>query len=89
MSYTVGLHEDAARGLEELDNSVSEKLIKRMARMREEEPGRHLHHGLPYFVEEVGQYRLAYTCRGNAKTVYFAGDHKSYEKWLRKQAQTA
>lgn len=86
MSYEVGLHEDAERELEKLDHSIKEKLIKRMARMREEEPGRHLHHGLPYFVEEVGQYRIAYTCHGNEKTVYFAGSHKDYEKWLKKLA---
>ena len=80
-SYFVSLHEDAAKMLEGLDASVRARLIKRIARMRSEPPGRHMAHGLDFFVEEAGQYRIVYTVEGDSKIVYFAGRHKDYEKW--------
>jgi len=81
MNFEVLLHEDAANTLLKMDASVRERLIKRIARMREEPSGRHLKYGLGFFVIEVGQYRIVYTFEGNHKTIYFLGDHKEYEKW--------
>ena len=82
MNFEVSLHEDAAKQVEQFDSSIKRRLIKRIARMRFEPPGRHLKHGLDFFVEEAGQYRIVYTCEESEKTVYFVGDHKSYEKWF-------
>ena len=82
MSFKVTLHEDAAKQLEKLDKSIREQLIKRFARMRGEPPGRHLKHGLDFFVENAGQYRIVYRIEENEKKVYFVGDHKNYEKWF-------
>ncbi|MEM3556174.1 MAG: hypothetical protein QXF56_05630 [Candidatus Micrarchaeia archaeon] len=81
MSFEVLLHEDASAKLLRMDASVRERLIKRIARMREEPPGRHMKHGLDFFVIDVGQYRIVYTCKGSCKTVYFVGTHKEYERW--------
>ncbi len=81
MNFRVLLHEDAANALFKLDASMRERLIKRIARMREEPSGRHMKHGLDFFVEEAGQYRIVYTCDGETKTIYFIGKHKAYEEW--------
>ena len=85
MTYFVGFHEDAKKQLLELDFSIRQRLIKRIARMREEPYGRHLKHGLPYFVEEADQYRIVYTCdeKKKEKIIYFVGLHKDYEKWCK------
>jgi len=80
MSFEVLLHEDAAARLLGMDASVRERMIKRIARMREEPAGRHLKYGLDSFVIEIGQYRIVYTCEGKRKTIYFVGNHKEYEK---------
>ena len=39
--------------------------------------------GLPYFVIEVGQYRIVYKYyeEKELKIIYFIGTHKEYEKW--------
>lgn len=83
MSYSVGFHEDAKKRLLALDFSVREKMLKRIARMQDEPTGRHLRRGVPFFVIEVGQYRIAYYCDENKKEkeIYFVGDHKEYQKW--------
>jgi mRNA-degrading endonuclease RelE of RelBE toxin-antitoxin system len=46
--------------------------------------GRHLKHGLPYFVEEVGQGRIVYRFVNDTVIVLrcFAS-HKDYEKWYK------
>ena len=81
MTFEVVLHEDASKALLAMDASVRERLTKRIARMRNEPPGRHMQHGFDFFVEEVGQYRLVYACEGERKIIYFVGKHKEYECW--------
>lgn len=81
MSFEVFLHEDASARLLRMDASVRERLIKRIARMREEPVGRHMKHGLSFFVIDIDKYRIVYACTGNCKTIYFVGTHKEYEKW--------
>lgn len=81
MSYEVVLHEDAEERLLKIDKPVRERIIKRIARMRSESPRRHMKHGLDFFVEEAGQYRIVYKFSENKKVIYFVGDHKEYEKW--------
>lgn len=87
MTYAVILHEDAREQLLKLDSSIRERIIKHLARMQDKPPGKHLHHGLAYFVEKVGQYRIAFKVAETVKTVYFIGDHPDYEKWLKEQAR--
>ncbi len=45
---------------------------------------RHAQHGVYYFVDEMGQYRICFTSdEGNKlRTFYFIGDHKEYEKFI-------
>jgi hypothetical protein len=49
--------------------------------MRDEPSRRHMEYGLDFFVIEVGQYIIVYTCEGKQKTIYFVGNPKDYEKW--------
>ena len=81
MSFEVLLHEDAAARLLRMDASIRERIIKRIAHMRDEPEGRHMKYGLNFFVIVVGQYRIVYTREGKRKTIYFVGNHKEYEKW--------
>jgi len=84
MIFEVLLQEDAKESLMEMDASARNRIIKRIARMRGQPPGRHLRHGLDFFVEEVGQYRIVYTFEEDKKIIYFIGSHKEYEKWYRR-----
>jgi hypothetical protein len=45
---------------------------------------RHSRHGVGYFIDEMGQYRVCFVSEENEKirTFYFIGDHKEYEKFI-------
>ena len=85
MNYSVIFHEEAKRRILALDQSVRKRILNRIARMKTEPAGRHLRHGLPYFVAEVGQYRIAYEVDEETKRriIQFVGDHKEYSEWYR------
>jgi len=72
---------------QDLSPDIQARPLKKLDRIREGLPGRHLRHGLPFFVEEVGQYRICYTQDEASRTrkIYFAGDHKQYGRWLREK----
>jgi len=67
-----------------LDTSIKERAKKQLRKLKEGLEGRHLKHGLDYFVLEFGQHRICYRKfeERKVKRVYFVGDHKEYEKWL-------
>jgi mRNA-degrading endonuclease RelE of RelBE toxin-antitoxin system len=85
MSYSVIFHEEARRKIFALDHSVRKLILKKIARMKTEPAGKHLRHGLPYFIAEVGQYRIAYEVdeAEKKKIIQFVGDHKEYAEWYR------
>ncbi len=83
MTFRVEYHPKARERLLALDPSVQARMVKRAKRMAEEDPGRHLRHGYDFFIIEMGKYRIAYTRRNGLKMIYFAGDHKDYERWYR------
>lgn len=68
---------------ERLPNEIKPRIAKKMRQILRGLPGRHLRKGLPYFVEEVGQYRIAYRSFEDrqARRFYFVGNHKDYEAW--------
>lgn len=67
------------------DKSIKLLVWNALGRLETKEKARHLHNGLPYLVEEAGQYRITFKQDNNARVreIYFVGDHKQYEKWLR------
>jgi hypothetical protein len=52
---------------------------------RDDLNARHLKFGKNCFVEEVGQYRIAFKIMAEIKEkrIVFIGDHKEYEKWCK------
>lgn len=70
---------------EKLPKDLQIRIWKKIKRILEGLPTRHLEHGVPYFVEEIGrQYRLCYKTFEETKIIrfYFIGKHKDYEKWI-------
>lgn len=86
MKYSVVIEDDTRRELLRLDRSLTVRLLKKLTQLeREDVSSRHLHHGLPYFVEEVSGFRIVFAKDDELRTkrVLFIGDHKEYEKWFR------
>ncbi|OIO23571.1 hypothetical protein COT30_03570 [Candidatus Micrarchaeota archaeon CG08_land_8_20_14_0_20_49_17] len=85
--YSVGYEPGWDKYFSGLDKSVRQRLFNKIVQLRTGICGRHLKHGLPFFVEEVGGYRIAYTSdeKMKARRVFFAGSHKDYGKWYKSQ----
>ncbi|MFH1443565.1 MAG: hypothetical protein ABIG96_06025, partial [Candidatus Micrarchaeota archaeon] len=69
-----------------LENALRIMIAKKMEQMeREGLVSRHLKFGKPFFVEEIGQYRLCFKIdeKMKVKTIIFIGDHKEYERWAK------
>ncbi len=73
--------------LKKLDKPIQQKIRKKIEKLKIELSARHLKYGLNYFVAEVGQHRICFKANETkrVKRVYFAGTHKDYEKWIKKQ----
>lgn len=67
----------------DFDKAVKLRVLKKLAQLKTKEKSRHLEHGKPYFIEEVGGYRIAFQTNKAAgtKTIYFIGDHDQYKRW--------
>jgi mRNA-degrading endonuclease RelE of RelBE toxin-antitoxin system len=80
----VELLEQAKKDLSEMDNSayvIFKKHLKKIADLLYQ---RHLKHGMPFYVEEVGQGRIIF--RIEEDVIYIIRcfrTHKDYEKWYR------
>jgi len=85
--YAPDYDEGWKRLFEKLDNSVKIRIAKKIKQILNELPGRHLEHGVPYFVEDVGQHRICYYSFEETKTrrFFFVGDHKEYQRWVHEQ----
>ena len=84
MSYEIEFHPDWDRYFSKLDNSMKQRVAKKIVQLQGDATSRHLKQGLPFYVSEIGQYRLCYSIdeEKKIKTLHFVGDHKEYEKWL-------
>ena len=88
MPYQVIVETEAKERFLALDNSVRIKILKKLKQMEIEDlQSRHFKHGIPVFIEEVGQFRIIFKLKGELKEkrVMFIGDHKEYEKWYKSQ----
>ncbi|PIN84823.1 MAG: hypothetical protein COV47_05390 [Candidatus Diapherotrites archaeon CG11_big_fil_rev_8_21_14_0_20_37_9] len=68
-----------------MDKGEKEKILGKIEKIMTLEKARHLKFGSPYYVVESGQHRICYEQKGNTRTIAFAGNHKQYEKWYKKQ----
>ncbi|MDP2718024.1 MAG: hypothetical protein Q8P02_04740 [Candidatus Micrarchaeota archaeon] len=69
------------------DKKIQERILKKIAQMKQPIVGRGLH-GTSYCVEEVGQYRIAFEqdSASRTKSIHFVGNHKQYERWYRSRS---
>jgi len=69
---------------EKLLKDIQIRVWKKIKQILSGLPARHLQHGVNFFVEEVGQYRICYKSFEDRKIrrFYFVGKHKDYEKWI-------
>ena len=67
-----------------MDKSIQQQIWKKIQQLETlQKSSRHLHHGLPFFVIETGQYRICYKETEQNRKIMFAGNHKQYEKWYK------
>ncbi len=80
--FIVGLNEDAQKQFGALDNSVRERIKKRLQKLEINHDVRTLIGRPDVWVSEIGDYRIYYLIDAAAKikTVFFVGDHKEYER---------
>ena len=71
-----------------MDSTQKQRIWKKIQQLKTLERARHLKKGLPYFVVETSQYRIAFKEERKKRTIYFAGNHKQYAKWYKSQKQT-
>jgi hypothetical protein len=78
--------EKARRELDGMTHNLQIIFIKHVEKIGEMHPRRHLKHGYPYYVEEVGgQGRIVYQLEGGEILIgHCFTDHKEYERWYKK-----
>ena len=76
--------QDWPRYFQLLDRNIKERISKKIAKILVYPTKRHLKKS-PFFVDEIGQYRIIYRIFEENKKVrfYFVGTHKEYEKWYK------
>lgn len=74
--------DEARDQLKALDGSVRSHFWKHILKISRLPPRRHLKHGRPYFVDNVGQGRITYGYEDGLLIINgcFA-THKDYDKW--------
>lgn len=80
----IEISENAFKDLDDMDKATYSTFRKHLIKISEMPPRRHMRHGVPYSVEEVGQGRIAYRIDSESETLYIVrcfSDHKEYEKW--------
>lgn len=80
----VEFSETAIKDLEDMDKATYTAFRKYLQKIAMMPPRRHMRHGLPFNIEEVGQGRIAYQVDDENGTLYIIRcfcDHKEYEKW--------
>ena len=85
--YNATFDEDWPKYFDKLDNQLKERIAKKIKKILEHPKKRHLTGNAKYFVDEIGQHRIAYRVfeSSNEARFYFVGKHKEYEKWYKKQ----
>ncbi|MBN1941619.1 MAG: hypothetical protein JW772_05570 [Candidatus Diapherotrites archaeon] len=70
-----------------MDKKTQGQIWKKIQKQKTETKSRHMRFGLEFYVLEIGQYRVALKLKEKEKlkTVWFAGNHKQYERWYKRQ----
>ncbi len=83
--FEISFAEEWDKFFRKIDKQEKERLWKKIIQLKTIEKARHLKHGLPFFVLESGQYRICFEEKEKTRIIMFAGNHKQYEKWYKKQ----
>ncbi len=84
MPYRIAFTREAEEAFLGLDKAVRVRIAKKALQLeRDGFASRHLKFGLPFFVEEIGGYRLVFETLESErkKVVIFVGSHGDYQKW--------
>lgn len=83
--YYSKFDEDWLNYFDKLDNTARDRVSKKIKKILLSPYKRHLKKDARFFVDEIGQDRIAYRIFEVEKEVrfYFVGKHKDYEKWYR------
>ena len=83
--YKATFHEGWQKYFDKLENSIKERVTKKIQKIIQFPHKRHLKKGAKYFVDEVGQHRIIYMLFEENEEVrfFFVGNHKEYEKWYK------
>ena len=79
MPYSIHFEKEAEAQFLELDKSIRIYIAKKLKQLtRYDFKSRHLKHGSPFFVEEIGQHRIRFYIEEEKKEkwIEFVGDHK-------------
>lgn len=70
---------------EKLENTIKERIAKKIRKVLDFPEKRHLKKDADFFVAETGQYRIIYRIFEEKQEVrfYFVGNHKEYENWYK------
>lgn len=84
--YTLRFDEDWSKYYKKVPPDIQKRFKKRLKKY-ETFPTvsfRHAKHGVEFFTDEIGQYRVCFASDENSKIrrFYFIGDHKEYEKFI-------
>jgi len=81
---TVVYSDFAIADLVKMDESVKLIFFKACEALGDLPPCRHMRHGLPYLIKEVGQGRIVYdTVNGEVQIYRCFATHDRYEKWYK------
>ena len=70
--------------LKKLDGTVKRIFIRAAETLGDLPPRRHLRHGLPFLIKEVGQGRIVYDVEnGDIQILRCFSTHAKYEKWYK------
>ncbi len=86
MSYSIVWKISAQERFLAMEKTIRIRISRKIAKLSEvQKSSRHLRSNLPFFVEEVGQYRICFEIdeTTQSKIIYFVGDHKEYEGWYK------
>jgi len=80
--FEIGYDKDWTSFWKKIPREQHERILKKILELKEDKQFRHLKLGSPYFVLEVGQYRICFIEEDTKRILMFVGNHKDYEKWI-------
>lgn len=86
-AYELAFEPGWRRHVDAMDGPTRERIWKKIQQLKQPMKHRHMRHGLPYFVEEAGGFRIVLEVAEaeKKKTIIFVGEHKQYEAWYKSQ----